>query len=91
VRRANNDRAGLWGISYPAFQTVMGLPARQKPSLPQGPPYHGSSTESWFKYRIMVQVQSSWFPVIDRNPHIFTDIYKAKESAMQKIYRELCR
>jgi putative CocE/NonD family hydrolase len=42
-------------------------------------------------HRIMVQVQSSWFPVIDRNPQIFTDIYKAKESdfrkATQKIYR----
>lgn len=42
-------------------------------------------------HRIMVQVQSSWFPVIDRNPQVFTDIYKAKESdfkkATQKIYR----
>ena len=28
-------------------------------------------------HRIMVQVQSSWFPVIDRNPGIFTDIYHA--------------
>jgi putative CocE/NonD family hydrolase len=28
-------------------------------------------------HRIMVQVQSSWFPVIDRNPHVFTDIYHA--------------
>lgn len=42
-------------------------------------------------HRVMVHVQSSWFPVIDRNPQVFTDIYKAKESdfnkAMQKIYR----
>jgi len=42
-------------------------------------------------HRIMVQIQSSWFPVIDRNPQKFVDIYKAKASdfhkAMQKVYR----
>ena len=31
-------------------------------------------------HRIMVQVQSSWFPLVDRNPQTFTDIYKAKAS-----------
>jgi putative CocE/NonD family hydrolase len=29
-------------------------------------------------HRIMVQIQSSWFPLIDRNPQTFMDIYKAK-------------
>jgi putative CocE/NonD family hydrolase len=29
-------------------------------------------------HRIMVQIQSSWFPLVDRNPHVFTNIYKAK-------------
>jgi hypothetical protein len=29
-------------------------------------------------HRIMVQIQSSWFPLVDRNPQIFTDIPKAK-------------
>jgi putative CocE/NonD family hydrolase len=29
-------------------------------------------------HRIMVQVQSSWFPLTDRNPQIFTDIPYAK-------------
>ncbi|MDE1161027.1 MAG: CocE/NonD family hydrolase [Acidobacteriaceae bacterium] len=29
-------------------------------------------------HRIMVQVQSSWFPLVDRNPQVFMDIYKAK-------------
>lgn len=41
-------------------------------------------------HRIMVQVQSSMFPLIDRNPQTFTDIMKANESdfksATQKIY-----
>lgn len=31
-------------------------------------------------HRIMVQIQSTWFPLIDRNPQIFTDIMKADES-----------
>ncbi len=35
-------------------------------------------------HRIMVQIQSSWFPVIDRNPQMFTDIYHAQESDFKK-------
>jgi putative CocE/NonD family hydrolase len=31
-------------------------------------------------HRIMVQVQSSWFPLVDRNPGQFMDIYHAKPS-----------
>lgn len=43
-------------------------------------------------HRIMVQVQSSWFPIIDRNPQKFVpNIFEAQESdyqaAEQKIYR----
>jgi len=43
-------------------------------------------------HRIMVQVQSSWFPIIDRNPQKFVpNIFEAKESdyqkATQRIYR----
>ena len=35
-------------------------------------------------HRIMVQVQSSWFPIVDRNPQTFCDIYHAREEAFQK-------
>jgi predicted acyl esterase len=39
----------------------------------------------------MVQVQSSWFPLVDRNPQTFTDIYKATEAdfrtATHRVYR----
>jgi predicted acyl esterase len=31
-------------------------------------------------HRLMVQVQSSWFPLVDRNPQVFEDIYQAKDS-----------
>ena len=41
-------------------------------------------------HRIMVQIQSSWFPLVDRNPQKFLDINSAKESdfvkATQRIY-----
>ena len=42
-------------------------------------------------HRIMVQVQSSWFPVIDRNPGIFTDIYHAKPSDYRKTTQRIHR
>ena len=35
-------------------------------------------------HRIMVQIQSSWFPLVDRNPQKFMDIYKATEPDFQK-------
>ncbi|MBP1623671.1 MAG: X-Pro dipeptidyl-peptidase, partial [Acidobacteria bacterium] len=42
-------------------------------------------------HRIMVQVQSSWFPLVDRNPQKFVDIYSAKPEdfikATQRVYR----
>lgn len=35
-------------------------------------------------HRVMVQVQSSMFPLVDRNPQTFVDIYSAKEADFQK-------
>ena len=35
-------------------------------------------------HRIMIQIQSSWFPLADRNPQKFIDIYKADDSDFQK-------
>jgi putative CocE/NonD family hydrolase len=34
-------------------------------------------------HRIMVQVQSNWFPLVDRNPNVFTDIYSCGPEAFQ--------
>jgi hypothetical protein len=43
-------------------------------------------------HKIMVQIQSSWFPIIDRNPQKFVEnIFEARESdfisATQRIFR----
>ncbi|MNY23644.1 Cocaine esterase [compost metagenome] len=35
-------------------------------------------------HRIMVQVQNSWFPLVDRNPQKFMNIYEADPSDFQK-------
>jgi len=34
-------------------------------------------------HRIMVQIQSSWFPLVDRNPQTFVDIYHASPDDFQ--------
>jgi len=35
-------------------------------------------------HRIMIQVQSSWFPLVDRNPQTFVDIPHAKPEDFRK-------
>jgi hypothetical protein len=43
-------------------------------------------------HRVMVQVQCSWFPLVDRNPQVFTDINNADakdfHKATQRIYND---
>jgi hypothetical protein len=39
----------------------------------------------------MIHVQSTWFPLLDRNPQKFCDIYRARaedfQKATQRVYR----
>ena len=46
-------------------------------------------------HRLMVQIQSSWFPLVDRNPQMFGDIPKTRPEdftiATQRIYRSKAR
>jgi putative CocE/NonD family hydrolase len=42
-------------------------------------------------HRIMVQVQSSWFPLVDRNPQTFTDIPHAKPEDFKKATEQVFR
>jgi putative CocE/NonD family hydrolase len=43
-------------------------------------------------HRLMVQVQSTWFPLVDRNPQTYCDIYTASQSDFKKqthrVYRD---
>ncbi len=40
-------------------------------------------------HRIMVQIQNSWFPLVDRNPQKFVNIYKCSDSDFQKATQRL--
>ena len=42
-------------------------------------------------HRIMVQVESSWFPLTDRNPQTFTDIPGARPEQFQKATEQVFR
>lgn len=42
-------------------------------------------------HRIMIHIQSTWFPLIDRNPQKFLDIYHAQESDFKKAEHTLYR
>ena len=35
-------------------------------------------------HRLMIQIQSSWFPLADRNPQQFMNIYEANETDFKK-------
>ena len=53
---------------------------------------HGQDHAFLKGHRIMVQVQSTWFPIIDRNPqHYVASIFAATDAdyqiARQRIYR----
>lgn len=55
--------------------------------------YHMADINHTFRrgHRIMVQVQSTWFPLVDLNPQTFVDIPHAKpedfQKATQRVYR----
>lgn len=53
---------------------------------------HGADHRFLKGHRIMVQVQSTWFPIIDRNPQKFVEnIFKAKDSDYQKATQRIFR
>ncbi len=42
-------------------------------------------------HRIMIQVQSTWFPLVNRNPQVFTNIHTAPASVYQKARQRVYR
>lgn len=95
----HNGKAGMAGISQPGFHVAASIidshPALKcaSPQAPTADYYMGDDVYHTFRkgHRMMVQVQSSWFPLVDRNPQQFMDIPKAKpedfQKATQRIYR----
>jgi len=80
------------------YRTSFEKPTPLVPNVPQEFTIDLHTQAYTFKkgHRIMVQVQSTWFPLIDRNPQTFVpNIFQAKESdfrpATQRIYRSKAR
>jgi putative CocE/NonD family hydrolase len=68
------------------YRNSFSRPEAFKPNQPTEVKFNLQDVNHTFKagHRMMVQVQSSWFPLVDRNPQKFVDIYHAVESDFQK-------
>jgi putative CocE/NonD family hydrolase len=75
------------------FRNSFEHPEPFQPGVPTLVPFTIQDIYHTFRpgHRIMVQVQSSWFPLVDRNPQTFVDIYGARSSdfgkATHRVYR----
>ncbi len=75
------------------FRTGFDKPTAFEPGKPTVVKFTLPDTCHAFRpgHRLMIQVQSTWFPLADRNPQTFTDIYNAKETdfvkATHRVYR----
>lgn len=74
------------------FRKSFEKPEPFEPNQPTKVQFTMPDTNHCFRsgHRIMVQVQSTWFPLVDRNPQTFCDIFQAKQSdyqsATQRVY-----
>ncbi len=68
------------------FRNSLSKPEPFTPGKPDEVKFSLNDIHHTFKagHKIMVQVQSSWFPLVDRNPQKFIDIYHATEADFQK-------
>jgi uncharacterized protein len=68
------------------FRNSFENPEPFKPGKPETVKFTLPDIAHTFKkgHRLMIQVQSSWFPIADRNPQKFLNIYEANESDFQK-------
>ena len=75
------------------FRNSFAHPEPFEPSQPAKVEFNLPDAYHTFRrgHRIMVHVQSSWFPLVDRNPQKFMDIFQAKaadfQKATQRVYR----
>ncbi|HEY8733054.1 MAG TPA: CocE/NonD family hydrolase, partial [Puia sp.] len=62
------------------------IPQAFQPGKPENIRFNLMDVAHTFKkgHRLMIQIQSSWFPLSDRNPQKFTDIYTCEDSDYQK-------
>lgn len=68
------------------FRDSLERPAPFTPGQPTRVAWSMNDVFHTFKkgHRVMIQIQSSWFPLMDRNPQAFLDINQAKPGDYQK-------
>ncbi len=68
------------------FRNSFSVPEPFVPNKPTKVAFELPDVAHTFKkgHKMMIQVQSTWFPLADRNPQKFTNIYKANASDFQK-------
>lgn len=73
------------------FRKSFEKPEALKPNEPTAVDFDLPSINHTFRrgHRIMVQIQSSWFPLVDRNPQKFVSIPDAKPEDFQKATQRL--
>ena len=75
------------------FRNSLSRPEPFRPGAPTSVHFVMNDVYHTFRpgHRLMVQVQSTWFPMVDRNPGRFMDIYHAKDgdfrATTQRVYR----
>jgi putative CocE/NonD family hydrolase len=99
--RPNPDRVRMGGfqmllaadILRAKFRNSMSAPEPMTPNQPTALQFTlGDRYHTFLKrHRLMVQVQSSWFPMFDRNPQTFVDIYHAKDEEYRKAEHKVFR
>ncbi len=73
------------------FRRSFEVPIPFEPGKPDRITFDLPDTAHTFRqgHRIMVQIQSSWFPLTDRNPQKFMDIPKAQPADFVKATQHL--
>jgi len=68
------------------FRNSFEIPQPFQPGRPEIIRFTTTDVAHTFKkgHRVMIQIQSSWFPLSDRNPQKFTDIYTCENADFQK-------
>jgi uncharacterized protein len=76
------------------FRNGFSKPSAMRPDMVEKVEFVMPGITHTFKkgHRLMVQIQSTWFPLVDRNPQTFVpNIYEAKETDFQKATQRVYR